>query len=1102
MIGLLPLLLGSAVWAAALFAVALWGERHGQRLVRYWPAIYALSLAVYCTAWTFYGTVSQAARWGSALPPTFIGTIVLFALGLPFLLRLAQLARAQNSASIADLVAARFGKSSALAATLTFVAVVGMVPYVALQLKAVAQSFAVLAGYGQGDESAWRDAALWVALLMSAFAMLFGTRRAAATAHNRGLMLAMAAESLLKLGAMLAIGLFVVFGLYRSPLALMDAATVLPPASPGGGFVALVLLGALAMVTLPHQFHVGVVELRDPQHLRTARWMFPLYLLLIALPTLPLAWAGQLQLGSEVPSDLHVLALPLAADRPGLALLAFIGGLSAATGMVVMAVLTLSIMIAQHWLAPLLLRGEDVHSTHDLRPRVLAQRRLAIAGVMALAWLYGRAMAESDALADIGALSFSALAQLGPAVWAAVYRPRVPPRAVLVGVLVGTTVWAWLLLLPALWPDSAAAPIGGWDPLLLGTLASLLANAATMALLALRPAQVGRHRMGGMAVEDLRRLAARLLPADEVSALFAASQDDGSSDASAALIGEVEHALAGVVGGASAGLLVQTARRGRGAPLEAVAEVVGETSRALRFNQNLLEAALENMSQGISVVDRDLRLVAWNRRYAELFDYPASLLRVGVEVAELVRHNADRGLLGNPSREAQVQRRLAHMLAGTPYVAERRFPNGQVVEIRGNPMPGGGFVATFTDVTAFRAAEVALTAAKATLEERVQARTAELTLAKAEAERANQAKSRFLAAVSHDLLQPIHAAHLFTHALKQKLAEPETAALAAQVESSLGSSEALLAGLLDISRLDAGGMSPQLRDFALDELLQPLVAEFQVLAAERGLALHSVATRAWVRSDPQLLRRVLQNFLSNAVRYTERGRILIGCRRHGEQIAVEVLDTGPGIAEADQGSVFEEFHRLGQGGPGLGLGLAIAQRTARLLDHRLSLRSELGRGTAFVVELPRVAAGKSGVAPAPARRSRQGGHLLLVDNDPAVLKATQALVEGWGFVASAARTEAAALSIVQRAGSGAVAPINALILDYHLDGARTGLDLLQTLRSALGEAPVIVITADHGEQTREAVRAAGCQLLHKPLKPLALKSLLARLVVGRQEKVE
>jgi Na+/proline symporter/CheY-like chemotaxis protein len=1092
MLGLFPLLAAGLLWAALLFAVALWGERPRPALQRWWPWIYSLSLAVYCTAWTFYGTVTQAARWGTPLPPTFIGTIILFLFGLPFLARLAALARAQNSASIADLVAARFGKSSALAAVLTLVAVLGMIPYVALQLKAVAQSFALLAG-GSEEASGWRDAALWVALLMSAFAMLFGTRRAAATAHNQGLMLAMAVESLLKLAAMGALGVFVLFSLYDGPLALIEAADALPPASPGSPFVALILLGALAMVTLPHQFHVGIVELRDARHLRTARWVFTLYLLLIALPTLPLAWAGQLRIGERVSSDLHVLALPLAADQPALALVAFLGGLSAATGMVVMAVLTLSIMIAQHWLAPLLLRTAGQGGTRDLRPQVLAQRRLAIAGVMALAWLYGRGMAESDALADIGALSFSALAQLGPAVLAAVYWPRLPSRAVLGGVIAGTLVWGWCLLRPALWPESGSGVL--WqDPLLWGTVAALAANLLAMALLA--RFAVGAILPGGapLAVQDLRRLAARLLPQDELRPLF---KDRASGMAELGLVGEVEHALAGVVGAASARLLVQTARRGQGAPLDAVAEVVGQTTRALRFNQRVLEAALENMSQGISVVDAELRLVAWNRRYAELFDFPAELLQVGVSVAELVRHNVRRGMLGEQDLQAQVARRLQHMRAGTPYVTERRFPDGQVVEIRGNPLPGGGFVATFTDVTAFRAAEAALTAAKLHLEERVAARTTELTQAKAEAERANQAKTRFLAAVSHDLAQPIHAAHLFTHALAHRPLTSEIAESVGHIDGALASAEALLAGLLDISRLDAGGLRPRLQDFALGEWLGHLASEFGVLAAERGLKLRWVATTQWVRSDPQLLRRVLQNFLSNAIRYTDSGGVLVGCRRRGESLLLEVHDSGPGIAEADQALIFEEFRRLGSAGPGLGLGLAIARRTADLLGHPLQLRSRLSRGTVFAITLPRVQSGSPvAVAESTNRSVLPPARVLVVDNDQVVLEGMRQLLQGWSCaVLTAASPADAAVRLDQLAAGDCV---DALLLDYHLDASATALDLLPALRQRLGPIPVVVITADHSEAIRAAVSGAGAHLLHKPLRPLALQSLLARLLSGRR----
>src|SRR5690606_13254275 len=266
----------------------------------------------------------------------------------------------------------------------------------------------------------------------------------------------------------------------------------------------------------------------------------------------------------------------------------------------------------------------------------------------------------------------------------------------------------------------------------------------------------------------------------------------------AAIESALERELAAVLGSASARLLLDAARREAGPDLDTVAAIVGEASQDLRFNQRVLEAALENMSQGISVVDSELRLVAWNRRYAERFDYPPQMLRVGVPVEDLVRHNLASGLLGAVDLERELARRLAHMRAGTPYVTERRFPDGAAVEIRGNPMPNGGFVATFTDVTAFRVAEAGLKRSNETLEQRVAERTASLDLARREAERANDAKSRFLTAVGHDLLQPLHAAQLFTESLAKQLDAARRPALR-QVQGALDSTTDLLTGLFDMS---------------------------------------------------------------------------------------------------------------------------------------------------------------------------------------------------------------------------------------------------------------------------------------------------------------
>ena len=1099
-------LLAGLAWLGLLFAVALYGERGPALARKAWPLIYSLSLAVYCTAWTFYGTTTQAARSGWPIPPTFIGTIALFVFGFPFLLKLVRLSKAENSTSIADFIATRFGKSSSLAAVVTGVAMFGIVPYIALQLKAVAMSFGALTRtpVNEAELTTWLDLAFYVAVFMALFAMLFGTRRASATEHNRGLVLAMGFESLLKLSAMLALGAFVVFGLFGSPAGLA-AETVMPAFSNADSFLTLSLLGALAMFTLPHQFHIGVVECRDESHLRAARWLFPLFLVLISLPIVPLALAGNALLaGQGTPPDLYVLLLPLAHDQSGLALFAFLGGLSAATGMVILASLTLSIMIGNHWLTPALVNRGWVQVRERGIP-VRLQRRLGIGVIMLLAYVYGRLVGTAEALADIGALSFSVLAQLGPAVVLAVYRPALPARAVSIGLLGGVVVWAYILFVPLL--AGAAAPgwvsdgpfglallspeqflgLGGLDPLSRAVLISLLVNLALTLLLA--------HYLPRSADEDersarldpavLKQLAVRFLPSQRLAAVLADNADAGQRES------RLELELAAVVGSASARLLLDAARERAPAPLDTVAELVGEAAAQARFSQEVLSGALENMSQGVCVVDAEMRLVAWNGAYLELFAYPEALIQVGRPVADLLRHNAARGLLGGSGDlEARIERRLAHKRAGSRHLIERPWPDGRIIEIRGNPMPGGGFVATFTDVTAFRRTAEELRQINETLEQRVAARTAELEDAKIEAERASEAKSRFLAAVSHDLVQPLNAAQLLTHSLSGRLdGRPERESLS-QISGALSATERLLEGLLDISRLDAGGLQPRMGRFPLDELFAQLNGEFSLLARQRGLRLDYVPTSVWVESDPQLLRRILQNFLSNAVRYTRQGRILIGARRQGDRVLAGVWDTGEGIAEHQRAEIFEEFRRLEneQHAPGLGLGLAIAERMARLLGHELVLDSTPGRGTMFGVRVATVPARPLAPLSQMPEPDRAAAAVLVVDNDPSMLASLKELLGRWGYaVGTAADPDAALVQVRARR-------FDMLLLDYHLDHGRTGLELLQQLRANDCRAPVILISADHTADLKNAAAEAGCDMLHKPLKPLALRSLISRLV--------
>ncbi|MGH8086000.1 MAG: PAS-domain containing protein [Lysobacter sp.] len=1104
--------LASLVWLGLMFGAALYAERRPGLWSRHWRHVYALSLAVHCTSWTFYGTVTQAARYGWPLPPTFLGAILLYALAVGFMIKLVRLARETNATSIADLIATRLGKDAWLAATVTLVAALGLIPYIALQLKAVAMSFAMLTTRDGGAVAApaWHDSALYVALAMALFAMLFGTRRASAIEHNRGLVLAMAVESVFKLTAMLAIGAFVWFGLDALPEVVAAPET----SAPAGGFMPLVLLGALAMFILPHQFHIGVVECRDEADVRTARWQFPLYLVLIALPVLPLATAGAALLGDSVPSDLYVLALPLSQGQHGLALFAFLGGLSAATGMVVVSTLTLSLMIGNHWFAPGLLRGAwSRNDGSDLRGSVLALRRAGIVVIMLLAWAYSRLVAGSEALADVGAVSFSALATLAPALGFAVWRPQTPPRAAIIGVVVGFAAWAWVLLLPTVFELGGdvpgwvhAGPLGlgwlspdgffgltGWSrlgravgtSLFLGTLATVLA--------AVWRRDAPRRTYRGLDAKTLGDAGMRFLPRERVAELLRGVADTGAVPTQ--VEAGVERELAAVLGSASARVLLDAARREAG-DLDTVAAIVGEASADLRFNQRVLEAALQNMSQGISVVDAELRLVAWNRRYAELFGFPPELLQVGRPIADLSRWALQR-LPPRGDLERALERRLAFMRAGTAHLTERVMPNGSgsegaIIEIRGNPMPGGGFVATYTDVTAFRRAEAGLLQANETLEQRVVERTHELEIATREAERANDGKSRFLAAIGHDLMQPLHAAQLFTDALSSQLGDPVQRGVLSQIGGALDSTGDLLTGLLDMSRLEGGGLVPQPRDFPLAEVLEPLASEFGAIAAARGLAFRFVGTAAWVHSDPQLLRRVLQNFLANAVRYTAAGGVLLGVRRDGDGLRIEVHDTGPGIEHDMQAAIFDEFRRGDDApGQGLGLGLSIADRIAQLLHAPLDLRSTPGRGTVFAV---RVLQARVPVAAAMqhAVRGLAGLPVLLVDNDAQALEALAGVLRVWGCEVATAVDRASAEQRMAKK------PASLWLFDYHLDDGDTGVALAADLGDRHGPRPTLILSADGTHAVRRAVLEAGYSLLAKPLKPLALKSVLDRLIAATE----
>ncbi|KRA53903.1 histidine kinase [Pseudoxanthomonas sp. Root65] len=514
-----------------------------------------------------------------------------------------------------------------------------------------------------------------------------------------------------------------------------------------------------------------------------------------------------------------------------------------------------------------------------------------------------------------------------------------------------------------------------------------------------------------------------------------------------------------------------------------------------------LSRSLEHLPQGVVIIDADLRLVAWNSRYMELFRFPPDLIHVGRPIEDVFRHNARRGLLGPGPVEDAIQRRLDHLRSGKPHMRESEKDDGVVLEIRGNPLPDGGFVTSYADITSYKNAARELRSLADALEHRVEERTRALADATRAAENANRYKTRFVASAVHDLLQPLNAARMFVSALRGRLHDDEARRIADHVDNALAAQDAILNSLLDIARLESGALPTRVRDFALAPLLETLVREFGMVAEARGLALDNVPTRLVVRSDEALLRRILQNFLSNAIRYTPRGRVLLGVRRQGERVRVEVHDQGPGIPESLQAEIFEEFRRLNDGvanDRGAGLGLAIVERIGRLLGHRIGLRSQLRRGSVFWVDLPRGVAGAviADATSPPAEvddgSPLRGRHVWCVDDDPRVCDATRALLERWECDVGLAAGPEAAMAAATPGGSP-----DLLLLDVRL-GDTDGPTLYTRLCERWGSAPpVILVTAERDEAMRALALERGWGFLAKPVKPAALRALMTQLHVRR-----
>jgi Na+/proline symporter/nitrogen-specific signal transduction histidine kinase len=896
----------SIAYLGALFGIAWYSDRRadqGRSLIAN-PYVYSLSLGVYATSWTFYGSVGRAASSGIGFLPIYLGPTLVAALWFVVVGKIVAIAKANRITSIADFIGSRYGKSALLAGLVTVIAVVGIVPYISLQLKAVSNSFTVLTHYPDiampahlGAAPVLTDTAFYVALLLAAFAILFGTRHLDAAERHEGMVAAIAFESVVKLVAFLAVGLFVTFGIYRGfgdvfARAAADpelAALLTMPREAAGGYVGwtwLIVLSMFAIVFLPRQFQVAVVENVDPRHLRQASWLFPLYLLAINLFVLPIALGGLLHFpGGEVDADMFVLALPMAEHQQLLALAVFLGGLSAATGMVIVETVALSTMVSNDLVMPLLLRFKllDPDERGDVARRLLAIRRSAIVGIVLLGYVYFRFAGEAYALVAIGLISFAAVAQFAPAMLGGIYWKHGTRTGAVAGLAAGFTVWAYTLLLPSFarsgWLPQSFLDQGPWGLQLLRPLElfglggldqtthamvwSMLANISVYVLVSLlgRPDPVTRAqaerfvdvsrsgaeplalRRGQVSLRDLEGLLARFLGAERTRDAFAAYARRRGADsvealaADAGLVGFAETQLAGAIGSASARVMVGSLVKEEAPGLEEVMSILDETSQAIAYSK-----ALEQKSRELEAATAELR--AANERLQEL----------------------------------------------------------------------------------------------------------------------DRMKDDFVSTVSHELRTPLTSIRAFAELLFDR---PDTPPERRRQFLGIILKETerltrLINQILDLAKIESGRADWHTEALDMRELVRDATAATSQLFADRGVALemqlpeHEVA----VVADRDRLQQVLLNLLSNAVKFSPNHGALVrvALRLEPGRLRIDVSDNGPGIDPRDHESIFEKFRQAGDtltGKPhGTGLGLPISRRIVRQFGGELWVESVPGEGATFSFTLP------------------------------------------------------------------------------------------------------------------------------------------------------
>ncbi|MET0682483.1 MAG: sensor histidine kinase [Casimicrobiaceae bacterium] len=903
------IILISFAYLGLLFAIAYFADKRADagRSVIASPYIYSLSLAVYATAWTFYGSVGRAASDGVGFLPIYIGPTLMIALWWVVLRKILRISKQNRITSLADFIASRYGKSALLGGLVTIIAVIGILPYISLQLKAVSNSFAILVQYPEilmpakvGAASVRGDAAFWMALVLAAFTIAFGTRHLDAAEHHQGMVAAIAFESLVKLLAFLAVGVFVTFGIYdgfgdlfaRAAAQPKLRAMMAPLDGVAGGYanwVWLTILSMMAIMFLPRQFQVAVVENVDEKHLSKAIWLFPVYMLAINIFVLPIAFGGLLHFpDGSVDADTFVLTLPMAEKQELLALFVFIGGLSAATGMIIVETIALSTMACNDLVMPVLLRLRRLRLNErpDLTGLLLGIRRGAIVLILLLGYLYFKLAGEAYALVSIGLISFAAVAQFAPAILGGIFWKGGTRSGAFCGLLAGFGVWLYTLLLPAL-------ARSGWLPI------SLL-DQGPFGIELLKPLQL--FGLAGLDQISHAMIWSMIANVGAYVAVSLSVTPDADEHRQASVFVDVfRHTGEG-----------EGARFWRGTA--SVPDLYGVLARFL----------------GTATADATFREYASARGLT----WPDASL---VADAELVHY---------------VEVQLAGAIGG----ASARIMVASVVKEE---------ILTIDEVRAIldEASQVVVYSHRLEQKSReLEAATAELREANERLKELDRLKDDFVSTVTHELRTPLTSIRAFTEILLDDpdVELPQRTKFLGIITKETERLTRLINQVLDLSKIESGKAEWIEASVDMKEVIADTLAAMDQLFKEKNIEVNARLPEkvSIVTADLDRMVQVMLNLLSNAAKFCDaaNGWIEIALAERDGSVRVDVRDNGRGISPEHQSEIFSKFHQVGDTltdkPHGSGLGLHISRQIIEHFGGKMWVESALGRGACFSFTLP------------------------------------------------------------------------------------------------------------------------------------------------------